>query len=238
MSTTRSRRIAIDVVALAFAWGVAGCDRAKIHTGPAPQPSGKIASEKDIGFDPFEVGRTPPGFTTALTGGGGPVSWIVQEDATAPTGKKVLAQTSSDATDYRFPLCVYDGVSAKDVAVSVQFKSVAGKVDEAGGVVVRYQDKDNYYVARANATEDNVRLYKVQHGKRSKIAGIGTKVAPGVWHSLQLEAHGTHFIVAFDDKWFEADDGTFQQAGKVGLWTKADSVTYFDNLKIGSYDGQ
>ncbi len=233
-----TRWIAMGVIPLASACGVAGCDRAKIHTGPVPQPSNKIAGEKDIGFDPFEVGQTPPGFTTALTGGGGAVSWIVQEDATAPTGKKVLAQTSSDATDYRFPLCVYDEVSAKNVAVSVQFKSVSGKVDEAGGVILRYQDKDNYYVARANALEDNVRLYKVQHGKRSEIAGISTKVSPGVWHTLEMEANGTHFVVTFDDKWFEANDRTFQEAGKVGLWTKADSVTYFGNLKIRSYDGR
>ncbi len=233
-----TRWIAMGVIALVSACGVAGCDRAKIHTGSTPQQSGKMASEKDVVFDPFEVGRTPPGFTTALTGGGGPVSWIIQEDATTPGGKKVLAQTSGNATGYRFPLCVVDEVSAKDVAVSVQFKSVSGKVDEAGGVVLRYQDKDNYYVARANALEDNVRLYKVQRGKRSKITGISTKVLPGVWHTLTLEAHGTHFIVAFDDEWFEVDDGTFREAGKVGLWTKADSVTYFDDLKIRNYDGQ
>ncbi len=231
------RYLAMGFAALVAAWGVAGCNRAKSHTGPAPAPSGKPGSERLIGFSQFEVGKTPPGFTVALTGGGEPAVWTVQEDSTAPSGGKVLAQTTKDTTDYRFPICVYDGVSAKDVEASVQFKSVSGGKDQAGGVIVRYRDKDNYYVARANALEDNVRFYKVVNGRRSEITGIHTKVAPNLWHKLALSAKGTHFIVSLDDKWFEADDGRFQEAGKVGLWTKADSVTYFDNLKIETYDG-
>ncbi len=232
------RVVALLAIVLAAFWGATGCDTAKTHTGPAPNQSSKPASERLIGFSQFDVGRTPPGFTVALTGGGGPVSWIVQEDASAPSGKKILAQTSSDTTGNRFPICVYDGVSAKDVEVSAQFKSVSGKVDQAAGVVVRYQDKDNYYVARANALENNVRFYKVEGGRRSQLAGIGTKVSPGKWHELKLTAKGTHFVVAFDGKWFEADDSTFPNAGKVGLWTKADSVTFFDNLKVKSYGGR
>jgi len=214
------RMVAVFALALGAVWSLAGCDAAKRHTGLAPEQSGKPGSERLIGFSQFEVGKTPPGFTVALTGGGGPAAWAVQEDSTAPSGGKVLAQNSKDTTNYRFPVCVYDGVSAKDVEVSVQFKSVSGKVDEAGGVIVRYKDKDNYYVARANALEDNVRLYKVVGGRRSEIAGISTKASSGQWHELKLIAKGTHFVVAFGDKWFEADDSTFQDAGKAGLWTK------------------
>ncbi len=231
------RYLAMGFAVLVVAGGVAGCHRAKSHTGPAPAQAGTPGSERLIGFSQFEVGKTPPGFTVALTGGGGPAVWTVQEDSTAPSGGKVLVQTTKDTTDYRFPVCAYDGVSTKDVEASVQFKSVSGTRDQAGGVIVRYQDKDNYYVARANALEDNVRFYKVVNGRRSGITGINTKVAPNLWHKLTLSAKGTHFIISFDDKWFEADDGRFQEAGKVGLWTKADSVTYFDNLKIETYDG-
>jgi len=233
-----NRMVAFLALALAATWSLVGCDTAKTHTGPAPAQSGTVAVRKTISFDQLDLGKTPPGFTAALTGGGGPVSWIVQEDSTAPSGKRVLAQTSSDATDYRFPLCLYDGITAKDVEVSVQFKSVSGKVDQAAGVIVRCKDRNNYYVVRANALEDNVRLYKVVGGRRSEIAGINTKVSPGQWHGLKLTAKGTHFVVAFGDKWFEADDGTFQDPGKAGLWTKADSVTYFDDLKIENYDGR
>jgi hypothetical protein len=190
-----------------------------------------------VDFESFEVGKLPDGFSTALTGGGGPVSWMVKEESSAPSGGKVLAQTSTDQTDYRFPLCVYDPVTAKDVEVSVKFKAVAGKVDRAAGLVVRFQDKDNYYIVRANALEDNVRLYKVVGGSRKQFAGTKAKVSSGEWHALKLEVKGKHFEVFFDDKLlFEADDDTFKEAGRVGLWTKADSVTYFDDLKIESYD--
>jgi len=197
------------------------------------------ASETGINFDAFEVGKTPIGFSTALTGGGGPVSWMIREDFTAPSGGKVLAQTSSDTTDYRFPLCVYDKFTGRDVEVSVKFKAISGKVDQAAGLVARLQDKDNYYIVRANALEDNVRLYKVVSGSRKQFAGVKAKVSSGQWHTLKLEEKGKHFQVFFDDKLlFEADDDTFKEAGKIGLWTKADSVTYFADLKIESYDPQ
>ena len=197
------------------------------------------ASETGINFDTFEAGKTPAGFSTALTGGGGPVSWVIREDSTAPSGGKVLAQTSSDTTDYRFPLCVYDKFTGRDVEVSVKFKAVSGKVDQAAGLVARLQDKDNYYIVRANALEDNVRLYKVVGGSRKQFAGVKAKVSSGEWHTLKLVVKSKHFEVFFDDKLlFEADDDTFKEAGKVGLWTKADSVTYFDDLKIESYDPQ
>src|SRR5262245_24068352 len=199
----------------------------------------KPASAITLNFDNSEVGQAPADFSTALTGGGGLVSWVIQEDPTAPSGGKVLAQTSTDKTDYRFPLCVYDKFTAKDVEVSVKFKAVSGKVDQAAGLVARFRDKDNYYITRANALESNVRLYKVVGGSRKQFAGVKAKVSSGEWHTLKLEVKGKHFEVSFDDKLlFEADDDTFKDAGKVGLWTKADSVTYFDDLKIESYDPQ
>jgi len=160
---------------------------------------------------------------------------VVKQDATAPSGGKVLAQTSTDQTDYRFPLCVYEKVIARDVEVAVRFKAVSGKVDQAAGLVARFQDKDNYYITRANALENNVRLYKVVGGSRKQFAGVKAKVSSGEWHTLKLNVKGKHFQVFFDDKLlFEADDGTFPEPGEVGLWTKADSVTYFDNLTIES----
>jgi len=199
----------------------------------------KSTSETTLDFDKFETGKTPAGFSTALTGGGGSVFWLIQEDPTAPSGGKVLAQTSTDKTDYRFPLCIYDKFTAKDVEVSVKFKAVSGKVDQAAGLVARFQDKDNYYITRANALENNVRLYKVVGGSRKQFAGKKMNVSSGEWHTLKLEVKGKRFAVSFDDKLlFEADDDTFTEAGKVGLWTKADSVTYFDDLKIESYDTQ
>jgi hypothetical protein len=186
-----------------------------------------------VDFDANIVGTFPSGFSSVVTGGGGPASWLVVEDVTAPSGGKVLAQTSSDKTSFRFPLCVYDGLTAADITVSTRFRPVSGTVDQAAGLVARYRDKDNYYVVRANALENNVRLYKVERGKRKQFAGANVKVPSGEWQTLALEVKGTHFRVFFNDALlFEADDATFKNVGKVGLWTKADSVTYFDDLRV------
>jgi beta-xylosidase len=158
---------------------------------------------------------------------------VVVEDFTTPSDGKVLAQTSANKTSVRFPLCVYDGLTAADATVSVSFKPVSGTVDQAAGLVARYRDKDNYYVVRANALENNVRFYKVERGKRQQFAGADVKVPSQQWQTLALEVVGTHFRIFHNDALlFEADDATFKDAGKVGLWTKADSVTYFDDLRV------
>ena len=198
--------------------------------------------ETTITFDEAEVGRPPSGFTTALTGGGGPVSWLVQDDATAPSGKRVLMQTSADRTSTRFPLCIYDAISTADVSLSVKFKAISGEVDQAAGLVWRYQNPSNYYVVRANALEGNVVLYRVENGKRSDLKPIGSglfaygkdaRVDSERWRTLKVEAKGTRFRVILDDvHLFDVEDETFREPGKVGLWTKADSVTTFDDLSI------
>ncbi|HEY3900305.1 MAG TPA: family 16 glycoside hydrolase [Chthoniobacter sp.] len=183
-------------------------------------------------FASNEAGKLPPDFSTELTGGGGPISWVLREDPTAPGGGKTLVQESADDTSYRFPLCIYDPVVARDVAVEVSYKAIAGKVDQAGGIVLRY-NPENYYIARANALEDNIDLFMTVRGKRVKIEEVPVKVTPHEWHTLRFEAKGPHLKVAFDGKTvIEKDDSTFPSAGKVGLWTKADSVSAFTNLKI------
>jgi hypothetical protein len=202
------------------------------------------AATLTLDFEAFELGGPPVGFSTALTGGGGPVSWVIQQDATAPSGGKVLVQTSADATSYRFPLCVYDNFTAQDVEVSVKFKPISGKVDQAAGLVWRYKDKDNYYIVRANALEDNVVLYKVENGKRTDLKpldaglfayGKKVKVPKAQWSELRVVAKGNRFAVSLNgEDLLAVEDETFTGAGKVGLWTKADSVTYFDELKIES----
>ena len=185
-----------------------------------------------IHFDSCQTGRLPPGFSTHLTGGGGPMSWVVRDDATAPNSRRVLAQESAEDTSYRFPLCIYDKTLARDVAVETSYKAISGKVDQAGGLVLRYTP-DNYYIARANALEDNVILFKTVQGKRSKIEEVPVKVTAGHWHTLRFETQGRHLKISFDGKVaLEKDDDTFSNPGKVGFWTKADSVTAFANLKI------
>ena len=185
-----------------------------------------------INLDTAEIGKLPIDFSTALTGGGGPISWVVLLDPTAPNAKRVLVQESSDDTSYRFPLCIYEKTVARDVAVEVNYKAISGKVDQAGGIVLRYSP-ENYYIARANALEDNIDLFKTVRGKRSKIQEVPVKVTAGQWHTLRFEAKGRRLKVAFDGRVvIDTDDRTFSNPGKVGLWTKADSVSAFANLKI------
>jgi hypothetical protein len=187
-----------------------------------------------VPIESMVVGSAPADFDFARTGQGGPGKWAVIADSTA-LGGRAIEQTSSDATDYRFPLAVYKPVSARNVAVSVRFKATAGRVDQAGGVVVRLIDADNYYVARANALENNVRFYRVVRGQREQIDGANMKVPANTWHTLALRAEGDRFTVAFNDKdVFTATDRTFGGAGRVAIWTKADSVTRFDRIAINT----
>lgn len=198
---------------------------------PAPQQA--TGQQFAYNFDSDPVGHLPAKFHSARTGQGSQSKWAVMADATAPSKPNVVAQTSTDKTDYRFPLLIADEGSFRDLELSVKFKAVSGSVDQAGGLVFRLKDPNNYYIVRANALEDNYRLYHVVNGSRRQFAGANFKVTPGVWHELRVEAAGNKIACYYDGvKKIEATDDTFKDAGKVGLWTKADSVTYFDDLKV------
>jgi len=185
-----------------------------------------------IAIDKMTPGAAPADFVFARTGQGGPAQWTVTSDTSAAVGL-AIEQTSTDRSDYRFPLAIYQPVSASNVDVTIRFKPVAGKVDQAGGIAVRLSDPDNYYVARANALEDNVRFYRVVKGQRVQIEGASIKVTANEWHQLGLRAQGPRFTITFDGKQlFSATDRTIASAGKIALWTKADSVTRFDSLSI------
>ena len=186
---------------------------------------------KSWDFQSDKVDEAPAGFSFGRTGKGRPGKWVVRIDPTAPAGDHVLAQVDTDDTGDRFPVAVADAPVLRDVRLEVRCKPVSGKVDQACGLVFRYRDENNYYVARANALEDNVRLYHVVGGRRRQFAGWNGKVAGQTWHTLAIEARGNRFQVLFDGSpVIDAQDDTFKEAGKVGVWTKADSVTHFDAL--------
>jgi hypothetical protein len=185
-----------------------------------------------IEFGKFSAGALPPGFSTGLTGRGKAVAWTVVEDPSAPSGH-ALAEVSGDMTDYRFPLAIYNDQRATNVAVTVRFKAVAGKVDRAAGLALRLLDPENYYVVRANALEDNVRFYRVVKGDRHQIEGVSVKIPSDIWQVLGLRAEGDKFTVTLNGKeLFTATDRTFAGPGRIALWTKADSVTHFDQIAI------
>jgi hypothetical protein len=184
-------------------------------------------------FKKDDVGKVPSGWKAAQTGKGSSV-WKVVADDTAPskTGY-VLAQTTADR-DALFNLCVAEDTKYKDVEVSVAFKANKGDNDQGGGVVWRYQDANNYYIARMNPLEDNFRVYKVVAGKRAKeFQNAEVKVKAGEWHALKVAMKGDHIECYLDGKkHLDVKDDTFKEAGKVGLWTKADAQTSFDDFKV------
>src|SRR5262245_15185139 len=206
---------------------------------PSPlQPAGRAFV---YNFDGDTVGRIAAKFHNALTGSGAAGEWVVKSDASAPSQPNVLAQISADDTDYRFPLAIVDEGSFQDLEMSVRFKPISGSGDRAAGLVWRLKDSNNYYIVRANALENNVVLYKVENGERTDLPlkGVGrtygkkVKVPSGEWGTLRMTAHGKLFTVYFNgEKLYEVEDETFKDAGKVGLWTKADSITYFDDLSV------
>jgi hypothetical protein len=183
-----------------------------------------------VNFDGFTVGVAPPGWTATKTGTGQP-QWTVEKDETAPSKPNVLKQ-SGKAT---YPVCIKDDTNIKDGFVEVKFKPISGREDQAGGVLWRAKDANNYYVARANALEDNVTVYHTINGRRTEKKRANMKVATSQWHTLRVEFEANHVIVRLDGKDALAwDDDTFKDAGKVGVWTKADSVTLFDDFSYGS----
>jgi hypothetical protein len=179
-----------------------------------------------VNFDTADVGKPPSGWTATQTGTG-LARWSVVQDPSAPSRPNVLKQ-SGQAT---YPICVKDDTSLKDGFVEVKFNAISGQDDQAGGVVWRAKDVNNYYVARANALEDNVAVYYTINGRRTEKKRASLKVAASQWHTLRVDFQAHHFTVTLDGHTaLDWDDETFKDAGKVGVWTKADSVTMFDDF--------
>src|SRR5215204_3206796 len=207
----------------------------------APAPTQEPGKSFTYNFDNDPAGGLPAKFHSALTGSGAPGQWAITADASAPSQPNVLAQSSTDKTSYRFPLAIADEASFRDLDLTVRFKPISGRVDQAAGLVWRLKDANNYYIVRANALEGNVVLYKVQNGKRTDLPlknegrtyGKKSSVPSGQWSELRVVVTGNLFEVSLNgQKLFEVEDNTFTEAGKVGLWTKADSMTYFDDLRV------
>ena len=189
-----------------------------------------MALAQTVNFDNLKTGAPPPGWTATKTGSGS-AKWTIEKDDTAPSKPNVLKQ-SGVAT---YPVCFKEDTSVKDGFVEVKFKAISGKEDQAAGVVWRLKDANNYYIARANALEDNVTIYHTINGRRTEKKRTNMKVASNTWHTIRVDFAGNHFTVTHDgQKAIEWDDETFKDAGKVGVWTKADSVTLFDDFSYGA----
>ena len=191
-------------------------------------------------FENLETAKLPEGWSQYFTGSGG-TDWQVLEEE----GNKVLGQLYSDNPNNHFNIIVNDSIMAKNMILNVRLKAKAGRIDQGGGFIWRFRDKNNYYVVRANPLEDNVVLYKVEDGKRTDLPLIGKGKTYGVdveklgdsWNTLKLVVKDALFTVYLnDEELFKVEDQTFSNAGKTGLWTKADAVTYFDDFEIVQYE--
>ena len=188
------------------------------------------AMAETVNFDQDKTGALPAGWKCGVTGRGSP-KWTVEKDDAAPSPPNVLKQSGSGT----FPWCVKSDTSIENGSVEVKFKPISGSEDAAGGVVWRWKDGDNYYVARANALEDNVSLYHTTNGRRNTIKYVDAPVAKNQWHTLRVEFAGKSIRVALDGKvYVEQQDDHISGVGAVGVWTKADSVTAFDDFSYNS----
>ncbi len=185
-----------------------------------------INSDATISFDQDAPGALPAGWRAGITGRGSSV-WAVEADATAPSKPNILKQSGRGT----FPWCVMPDVVIADGSVAVKFKAVSGQEDQAGGLVWRFKDGDNYYVARANALEDNVSLYYTQNGRRYTLKYVDAPVPRDTWHTLRVTFFTKNILVYLNGiRYIEMKDDHIVDAGAIGVWTKADSVTLFDDF--------
>lgn len=219
-----------DVAAAVAVYGKAleeeGAMKGKLQTFAIAGAAALSPHARAEGFDQAKIGSLPPGWECGVTGKGAP-RWSVETDPTAPSAPQVLQQSGSGT----FPWCVRKDTSLADGHVEVKFKPMRGREDQAGGVVWRWKDANNYYVARANALENNVSLYYTQNGRRNTLKYVDAPVPLNAWHTLRVEFSGTRIRVALNGKvYIELEDGHLKGSGAVGVWTKADSVTAFDDF--------
>jgi uncharacterized protein YfiM (DUF2279 family) len=219
---------------LLCAVGVAGAWTAGPGLAADKEKEDKEGKEQVFRFSKDDLGKVAKGWTAAKTGQGEGAVWKVVADDTSPSKSGyVLAQTAEGPRPL-FNLCVINDTNYKDVEVSVAMKAVAGEVDQGGGLVWRYQDPNNYYIARYNPLETNYRVYKVVGGKRIQLATKeGLDQPAGKWITVKIEQKGDEIECYLNGKkLLEAKDSAIQKPGKVGLWTKADAQSHFDNLEI------
>ncbi len=246
---TAIKIISLLVFLLGFGLLVSACSKkAEKETAQTPQTkqSAKVAVQKTtsadsvptatksvlFNFDQDKPGQLPVNFSQHVTGKGKPGIWKVIAAKDAISKPNVVEQTSSKYFGYHFNVLVNDSTDFSNIDLTVRFKAISGKEDQGGGPVWRYKDADNYYIARANPLENNFRVYKVIDGNRKMLATVNIPITTHKWHSIQIKNVGDHIQCYYDDQlYLNARDTTFTH-GKIGLWTKADAVTQFDNLIV------
>ncbi len=196
--------------------------------------------ERVWSFDKAAVGALPPGWQVAETSGRGtPATWQVVADSAAPSSSRAVAITRVENSGQTYNLLLAPHTSFGDLEIELMVKAVAGSQDQGGGPIWRARDADNYYIARWNPLEDNFRVYTVKDGKRKMLKSATVKADPGEWHRIEIEHVGDRIEAEFDgEELLVVADSTFGDAGMVGLWTKADAATAFDDFEVKRENGK
>lgn len=199
-------------------------------------------SVESVDFDKLAANSAPSGWTFAQSHRGAPGRWVIHPDANALSTPNVLAQLGTDRSPGRIALALYDKGYCKNGDLSADMKIVSGKSTQTGGLVWRYQDPDNYYLLEVSADRDLIAVIRMQDGKASPVVRLGPgfgaqqvshKIDPMDWNVLRVTFQNSRMTVYFDHrKVMDADDSMLQKPGKTGLWTRGDTVAYFDNFRI------
>src|SRR5262245_41430008 len=204
-----------------------------------------LAAEKKFDFGLYQEGNLPPGFRSSVTGKGKPGEWQIVLDEVPPqlapinpdapvrTKRGVLAQLAQDPTDEHFPLLIYEGETFDDFTLTTRFKTMRGVMEQMAGIAFRIQNESNYYVLRASSLGNTFKFYKVINGQRGSIIGPEIEIPSGVWHELGIECKGNsiHCLLNGKEAMPPLTDSSFIR-GKIGFWTKSDSVSYFSDTRI------
>jgi hypothetical protein len=226
------RRLSHGIVSVLMVALLTGCAQTQPTRHPAGEPTAGGAFRCD--FDEVRLGQLPPSWRIAQTNPTRELAaWQVARDAVAASGANVFALTRSVNYDGTFNLAIAEQTLFCDLDLAVKVKAVSGEEDQGGGPIWRCQDENNYYICRINPLESNYRVYKVIGGKRQQLASVKVELQTGRWYTLRVTMAGEHIACYLDGtKLLEATDGAIPQAGHVGLWTKADAVTSFDDLSV------
>ena len=185
-------------------------------------------------FEDTKVGAIPKGWVIAETAGEGHLAtWKVMQVDGAPSGKHVLALTKTKNSGHTFNLAIVKEQKFKDLEIELKVKAMTGEEDQGGGPIWRVKDANNYYICRWNPLENNFRVYYVKNGRRKQLASANVKTDSSKWHEIKIEMEGDEIEAYFDDKkLIETEDSTFTEEGYVGIWTKADAASQFDDLEV------
>jgi len=224
--------IALVILSLAAYASFVGFDTLLIEPNTVRIFPRTYASETRFNFENETIDSLPKGFASYLGGTGSAGVWKIIHDNTSPSGPLVIAQTSQDITPVHFPILIFDDGIYSNARISARIRPVDGKVDQAGGIAFRFVDTENYYVARINALENTVQLYKFLGSRTFPLASIEVPVESNKWHLLEVETFGRIIRCYYEGKLVIEKEDSSIESGKAGFWTKSDSITYFDDFVI------